>query len=517
MDVQAPTMTPNVTRPAERRDQMLSAIDVGLWYCDLPFDVLEWDTTVKRHFWLPPDAVVTIETFYERLHPKDRQRTRDAIAHSIASHAPYDIEYRAVAAPDSPVAGQERWIRAIGYTRYDDAGKPIRFDGVTVDITAQKHAAEALAESEARFRNMADNAPVMIWITDATGACVYLNRQWYAFTGQRPEDALGSGWLGAVHPDDKDVASATFLDAHARQDSFRVDYRIRRADGVYRWAVDAASPRISIAGEFLGYIGSVIDIHERKESEAERLRLLEAERAARAEAERANRAKSDFLAVMSHELRTPLNAIDGYAELLEMGVAGDLVPTHAEYVARIRRSQRHLLGLINSVLNFARIEAGHVDFDIRPVAVADLLASAEPLLMPQLAARLLAYRVVHDDQALVAKADPEKVLQILLNLVSNAVKFTQPGGSVVVHAERDGTGAVAIRVTDTGVGIPPDKLDVVFDPFMQVDARLTREQAGAGLGLAISRDLARGMGGELTVESRLGHGSTFILTLPPAS
>ena len=493
---------------------MLAAVDVGLWYCDLPFDVLEWDATVKHHFWLSPDAVVTIDTFYERLHADDRQRTRDAIEHSIADRSPYDIEYRTVAPPSDPAAGQERWVRAIGYTAYDETGQPIRFDGVTVDITAQKRAVQALAESEARFRNMADNAPVMIWVTTATGECVYLNSHWYQYTGQEPEAALGYGWLDAVHPDDRPIADETFRRANARREHFHVDYRIRCADGTYRWAVDAASPRFGAGGEFLGFIGSVIDIHERKESEAERARLLEAERTARAEAERANRAKSEFLAVMSHELRTPLNAIGGYAELLEMGVYGQLTTSHTEYVSRIRRSQRHLLGLINAVLSFARIEAGHVDYDIRSVPVAELLSSAEPLLMPQLAARPLSYRFEAREAGLAVKADAEKVTQILLNLVSNAVKFTPPGGSVSVQAESEGDALVSIRVTDTGIGIPPDKLNVVFDPFVQVDSRLTREQSGAGLGLAISRDLARGMGGELHVQSRMDVGSTFVLTLP---
>lgn len=245
----------------------------------------------------------------------------------------------------------------------------------------------------------------------------------------------------------------------------------------------------------------------------DRARLFEAERAARARADEANRAKTEFLAVMSHELRTPLNAIAGYAELLEIGVHGELSAPQREAVDRIQRSQRHLLGLINDVLNFARIDAGHVDLEIRSVPVLPSIEALEALVAPLVEKKQLRYENHADDASLVVRADAEKLRQILLNLLSNAVKFTEPGGRIAVSCTAT-SNSVSIAVTDTGSGIPDDKLDRIFEPFVQLDSGRTRTHEGTGLGLSISRDLARLMRGDLTVESTVGAGSTFTLTLP---
>ena len=247
----------------------------------------------------------------------------------------------------------------------------------------------------------------------------------------------------------------------------------------------------------------------------ERARLFEAEHAARAEAERANRAKSEFLAVMSHELRTPLNAIGGYAELMEMGIRGPITPQQREDLHRIQQSQRHLLGLINEVLNYARLETGTVHFDVADVRLREALAGAEALVAPQAQAKELELATAECPPALAARADPEKLRQILVNLLSNAVKFTDRGGRVELSCAAS-AGGVHVSVRDTGIGIEADQLERIFEPFVQVRADLTRTAEGTGLGLAISRDLARGMGGDLTAESTPGAGSTFTLTLPAA-
>ncbi len=235
----------------------------------------------------------------------------------------------------------------------------------------------------------------------------------------------------------------------------------------------------------------------------------------RAAANEANRGKSMFLAVMSHELRTPLNAIGGYVQLLEMGVHGSVTDAQREALGRIDRSQRHLLRLINDVLNLSRIEVGRVHYTVESVGLAALVANVMPMVEPQIAARGLLAEISVPPAA-IARADPEKVEQILLNLLSNAAKFTGAGGSVVVTGGIDPSSEtrVYIRVSDTGLGIPSAFLERIFEPFIQVDDSATRSSEGTGLGLAISRDLARGMGGDLTAKSELGRGSAFTLTLP---
>ena len=244
----------------------------------------------------------------------------------------------------------------------------------------------------------------------------------------------------------------------------------------------------------------------------ENAQLHSAEQEARRAAEAANEAKTQFLAVMSHELRTPLNAIGGYAELLLMGIRGTLTNDQRADLERIQRSQRNLLSLINDILNYAKLEAGHVEFNMSAVPLHPLLMDLEPLITPQLRVRNLTYDYTGCDPSLTVWADAEKVRQILLNLLSNAIKFTEPGGTIAITSKDQGD-SVSVTVKDTGLGIPADRLASVFEPFVQLERRLTSNHEGTGLGLAISRDLARGLGGELTARSRLGEGSEFELTL----
>jgi len=249
---------------------------------------------------------------------------------------------------------------------------------------------------------------------------------------------------------------------------------------------------------------------------------LDAAKASRDAAERANQAKSDFLAVMSHELRTPLNAIGGHAQILEMGLHGPVTDGQREALERIGRAQRHLLGLINSVLNLTRIESGHVEYRVQPVLVSSVLADLASLVQPQFAERQISLvtRLPESEggtEILVA-ADREKLIQILTNLLGNAAKFTPPRGEVEMRlTQTSGHDFAMIEVRDSGPGIPADKLEVIFEPFVQLERSLTSQVGGAGLGLAISRDLARGMGGDLHAARTDGAGAILVLTLPLAA
>ena len=234
---------------------------------------------------------------------------------------------------------------------------------------------------------------------------------------------------------------------------------------------------------------------------------------AREEAESANRAKAAFLATMSHELRTPLNAIAGYTQLLEMGIHGPVNPQQRDDLVRIQRSQRALLAMVEDVLSFARIEAGRMHYNFDAVPLDEAIGEAEPMIAPQAQAKGLSYRFLPAANGARVWADREKLAKIVANLLSNAVKFTDTGGSIALESETRGS-VVLVHVHDTGRGVPPDKLESIFEPFAQAETGLTRTTGGSGLGLAISREFARAMGGELTVESTVGAGSRFTLRLP---
>ena len=355
--------------------------------------------------------------------------------------------------------------------------------------------------TRSKFENLLELAPQVIWFSDSDGRISYCNPYWYQLTGLSRRESLGDEWLTAISPDDRDRVTSEWQSAVSTGSDFEAELRFRRADGEYCWFLARSRPHRDESGHIDGWLGVAVDIEKRKQAEEEALA--------------ASQAKSEFLASMSHELRTPLNAIGGYGELLAMGVHGSLNAEQAQDIARIRRSQQHLLTLISDVLNFARVDAGQSEYRLTSVPVDEALHDTETMIAPQIIAKDLRYSYKGGDKTASVLADPEKLQQIVLNLLSNAVKFTDAGGSITLSAKPAGK-CVEISVQDTGAGIPAAKLERIFDPFVQAERRLNQPVQGVGLGLAISRDLAHGMGGELTVESTVGVGSTFTLSLPRA-
>jgi PAS domain S-box-containing protein len=431
------------------------------------------------------------------------------LAHVRATGEPLVFRDLPVLLDRTPGAPREERFVDITYLRLVEAdGTQDAVIAHGTDVTEQvrarraaEAAAEALTKSEARYRSLAEAVPVQVWTARPDGQIDFVSERAAAYFGVDTDALLGGGWGQYVHPDDLAVALDRWRRALATGEPYETEFRLRAgAGGGYRWHIARAVAERDASGAVVGWAGSNTDVH--------------AERVARAEAEAANRAKSEFLAVMSHELRTPLNAIGGYAELLELEIRGPITEPQRADLARIRRAQRHLLGLINGVLNYAKVDAGAVDYHIADVPLAEVLAGCEALVAPQADAKALTLASA-DGAGLVVRADREKVQQIVLNLLSNAVKFTGSGGHIAVRCTADAD-RVAVRVADTGRGIAADQLERVFQPFVQVDARLTRTEEGTGLGLAISRELARAMGGDLTAESALRVGSTFTLTLPRA-
>jgi PAS domain S-box-containing protein len=352
-----------------------------------------------------------------------------------------------------------------------------------------------------RFESLLELSPQIVWFSRPEGGLTYCNPYWYQYTGLSCDESLGDNWKTAVHPDDCDRVTETLKRAIEKESEYEIELRLRRTDGTYRWFLARGRPVRDDSGKITAWLGIGIDIEERKTAEVE--------------AQAASQAKSEFLASMSHELRTPLNAIGGYAELLAMGVRGPLNTQQAQDIARIRRSQQHLLTLINDVLNFAKVDAGQIEYHVTAVPIDDALRDAEAMIAPQVLSKGLRYTYRSGDKSAAVLADPEKLQQIVLNLLGNAVKFTDTGGSITLStAVKDE--CVEISVEDTGAGVPREKLATILEPFVQAERRLNQPVQGVGLGLAISQDLARGMDGEIRVRSAVGKGSTFTLSLPRA-
>lgn len=384
---------------------------------------------------------------------------------------------------------------------------------MTTEHATRTDANGAGEQNDLLYRRLVESVKdYAIFMLDARGRVMSWNEGAERIKGYRAEEVIGR-YFSIFYTEDDLARDKPGWELEVAARDGRVEdeaWRVRK-DGSLFWANVVITALRDEAGRLVGFAKVTRDLSERRAAEK---RAIEDAKLV-AESEAANRAKSEFLAIMSHELRTPLNAIAGYTQLLDMGVHGVVNDRQHAVLERIERSHRHLLGLINDILNLARIEAGRVEYRIEDVAVADLVNEILPMIEPQIAAKGLTCGVcVAPD--LIVVADREKVQQILLNVLSNAVKFTPSPGRIAIDvALRDGCpGVVFLRVSDTGVGIPREKLEMVFDPFVQVDTRHTRVNDGSGLGLAISRDLARGMGGDLRARSVEGEGSSFTLTLP---
>lgn len=299
------------------------------------------------------------------------------------------------------------------------------------------------------------------------------------------------------------------LEIAAREGKFEEEGTRLRKDGSEFWANVVITAVRDKKGVLLGFTKVTRDLTEKHA--AQEKAIADARRFALVEA--ANRTKSEFLASMSHELRTPLNAIGGYTDLLSLGLGGPVTEAQAQYLERIRQSQQHLMGIITDLLNFSRIEAGHLSYDITPIHLADILDRVPAMVHPQAIAKGVELERGHCSLELKVLADRSKVDQILLNLLTNAIKFTDVGGKVSIDSWMK-DGRAYISVVDTGSGVPTDKLEAIFEPFVQLGRSFSSAHQGIGLGLAISRDLARAMNGDLTVSSVVGSGSTFTLSLP---
>jgi len=387
-----------------------------------------------------------------------------------------------------------------------------------------------------------------IFALDPNGYVVSWNPGAQRFKGYTASEIIGKHFSVFYPPEDL-AARKPQIELEIAAEVGRLEdegWRVRK-DGTQFWANVVITALRGADGELVGFAKVTRDLTQRRAAElqaledARRIAVEEALRRAaemrstdlvdlldrtrrqaeeiehrRNEADVANRTKTEFLAAMSHELRTPLNAIAGYVQLLMLGVRGPLTDEQAIDLGRIQRSQQHLLSLINDILNFSRLEAGAVTYEIGSVPLGTVLEAATSMISLQAAAKQITLTLEPCPPTMRALADDSKLEQVLLNLLSNAVKFTQRGGHVSIRCEA-ADDHVLTRVQDDGPGIPADRLADIFEPFVQLDRALGNPREGVGLGLAISRDLARGMQGDLTVESIPGKGSTFTVSLKRAA
>jgi PAS domain S-box-containing protein len=375
----------------------------------------------------------------------------------------------------------------------------------------RRKAEEAAKESENLFRVTADTAPVFIWLAGTDKRATWFNKPWLDFTGRTVEEETGNGWSG-VHPLDLQRCLEIYNSSFDARKPFSMEYRLRRHDGMYRWILDNGVPRFAPNGEFLGYIGSCIDIHERKQAEAEREKLLKEAQTAHKQAEIANRMKDEFLATVSHELRTPLNAILGWTQMLKNGIVGyEQLPKAIETIERNSRSQAQL---VEDLLDVTRIVSGKLRLNVKPVELSSIVETAIDTVRPAAEARGVEIEKRFDEHPALVSGDAERLQQIVWNLLSNAIKFSPKGGRVTVRLER-AEDAAQITVSDTGKGIEPEFLPYVFERFRQADGTTTRKQGGLGLGLAIVKHLVELHGGEISAESEgVGKGAVFAVRLP---
>lgn len=377
------------------------------------------------------------------------------------------------------------------------------------DYIRQRNESErSLRDSEQRLRSAVLSAPYPLMLHAEGGEILQLSQAWTTLTGYDANSLTTTGqWSKLAFKDSPTpLPEFTATDAVEGESLHLGEREVRIADGSVRiWDLHRVALGHLPDGRRVN-LTAAIDVTDYKH-------LVQSERAARLQAEDANSAKSQFLATMSHELRTPLNAIAGYTQLLTLGVRGEISDEQREDLERIDRAQRHLLSLINDILNFAKIEAGHVAIESSAVNIDDVLKGLQEFVEPQLREKNVRFDMANDSPAAIARGDADKVRQILINLLSNSIKFTPEGGHIELRST-SGENTLCITVKDDGAGIPPDKLEAIFEPFVQVGRDFSSPQGGTGLGLAISRDLARRMNGDLEVKSELGKGSAFTLTLP---
>lgn len=472
----------------------LDGADMGSWDVDLRSGATTWS---RRHAeaqgYTTEDAPATVERWEAHVHPDDLMRVREAMARACASREPFGVEHRVFRAD----TGEERWLALYGRYDYDEVGEPLRVSGVSLDVTDRKRADTSLRESETRFRLMADQTPIIMWVTDPTGGIEFVNAAYSHFFGVTLAQVGGQSWRPLVHPEDAAYVQA-FSDALRTRSAFHASCRVRRADGEWRWIDSTGQPRFTEDGEFLGLIGVSPDITDQR-------------RAAELEREAA-RQKDEFIAVLAHELRNPLAPIRTSVGVLR--APGTKESTLIKCRDIIDRQVAHMARLLDDLLDVSRLSRGMLTLQPTIVRLRDVVEDALETVRPIVDDRGHTLTVNDIDPSLVLEADAARLAQVLTNLLNNAAKYTPPPGAISVHVEVQDQ-AVVLRVRDNGIGLRHDMRERIFELFTQMEDARQHADGGLGIGLGLTKRLVEMHGGTITAESQgPQQGATFTVTLP---
>ncbi|HEV2964542.1 MAG TPA: PAS domain S-box protein [Candidatus Angelobacter sp.] len=511
----------------ERLNAALEASRTGTFSWNLQTGVSHLDENLVRLFGMAPTQTqTTVEGFLPLVHPEDRQALLTNTQRSLNEGADFEMEFRVVW-PDQSV----HWFYSRGKTSFDQAGRPDSMIGACVDITERRRLVESealaldKAREENRFRRLLEAAPDAILEVDAQGQIVLMNQVAETMFGYSREELLGmnveSLVPAAMRGNHQRHRASYRTSPQTRSMGIGLELKAQRKDGSLFPVEISLSPNW-IDGT-LHVIALVRDISERKESQ-DRLRAIQERYAAQLfaanqqlearneEVENANRLKSEFLASMSHELRTPLHTIIGFSELLIEELEGPLNAKQKRFVGHVLQDARHLLQLINEVLDISKIEAGRLELQREAFDFAVCLGEALAGIQSQALAKNIRIENRNTFSDLLY-ADRLRIKEILYNLLSNAIKFTSNGGLVWIESVADES-FLRVTVADTGIGIPPEEQTAIFEKFYQVGMSTSGVREGTGLGLPITKNLVELHGGRIWVESQPGHGSRFTLTLP---
>lgn len=496
----------------ERRLAMQTA-DIGWWRLDCQSRMVHQDELARQIYDIVEGETFSLDIAFSRIHPDDKQRCREVTERAMdpVHGGPYQIAYRVVRRD-----GTIRWVFSRGQVHFKGEGpdrRAVELFGTVLDHTAIREAQDALNASEARFRQLADAMPQIVFSARPDGHVDYFNRKWFEYTGFPNDGRTGDDSWAAVHePDSLKRIARVWGDALRTGQPYEIEYRLKRHDGMWRWHLGRALPIKDQNGNIIRWFGTNTDIHDQRTLLDANQRLLESERSARSELEHASRVKDEFLATLSHELRTPLNAILGWTQILRQGGNEPDELEHAlEIIERNTRSQAQI---VEDLLDMSRIIAGKIHLDVSRVDAADILRSSVRSITPTASSKQIQLDLQIDPRPHLLNADPARLQQVFWNLLTNATKFTPSGGRVTVSLSRE-PGNCVISVSDTGEGIEPDFLPHVFERFRQANASTTRRHGGLGLGLSIARQLTELHGGTLRASSPGPDlGSTFTIRLP---